>query len=790
MADQPKQNFKINDKTYSATNQVEANQLAAADLGVAIPGVDQKPSTLVVNTPAPAPAGNPAINSTAPSASTSAPATSEAATPIPQTYTIAKGDTLESIATKYGTNIQALQAANPSITNPNQIKTGSALTIPGAKNIATSPGKLGDTSKAIYGAVSKVPDQNDIGAVTAAGSSAVASLGAVDPINAMIAPFVANMSAAVQAILAPQETHQSLQEEYTTLAKNSGLDTLNTQLMNMSNVMQGTPDDIRNEITAAGGFASDSQVQAMATARNNTILKQYNQLSAQRDSAQNFVTTQMQFAQADQSERDTQQNLALTKIMDSTNIQQSMLQLEQQMQSTAQTQYKDVVTQVGYQGLAEIVNGNPYQQALAESSLGLPAGTLSDPDKVAQLQTFKQQQIAQGQQKINITLGGTDNPDAVQSWVDAYNAGAVTSLSAVPAGIRTQVAAAIGGDSSSGTGSAAKSVQSTLGVPDMNVPLSQAVGTYGVGAIVDAMVKNEGSSPNGVQNNPGNIKYTGGAGQVDSGIKATDGGTFASYKTPEAGKKAIESIITNAASGKSSAYGENPTLADFVGKYTNTGTDSSSGPSYSPLAARRFTMAANSIVANYINLPQYQLTANGLPYLQRIAAAEQNPGSVSDQDLLDSLTKLNTSGNAISDAQVKLITDGQSFADTASVYANKTKNGGVLSDNQRQQIQKIATAIYDNYKKGYQPVYDQAASQLEESGIPKQFWTIPDLNKLNKTPGGGGENSDKVNTALSSIGYSYDEALSKVPSGEVGIIRDGQFGHVPASEVQSGDIRI
>ena len=86
----------------------------------------------------------------------------------------------------------------------------------------------------------------------------------------------------------------------------------------------------------------------------------------------------------------------------------------------------------------------------------------------------------------------------------------------------------------------------------------------------------------------------------------------------------------------------------------------------SPLGDQRWVKTANGIVANYIALPGYSLTANGLPYLQRIAAAEANPGSVSDQDLLDSLTKLNTAGNAITDAQVGLITGGKSFSDVAS----------------------------------------------------------------------------------------------------------------------------
>lgn len=174
---------------------------------------------------------------------------------------------------------------------------------------------------------------------------------------------------------------------------------------------------------------------------------------------------------------------------------------------------------------------------------------------------------------------------------------------------------------------------------------------------------------------------------------------------------------------------------------TSSGPDGSGG-SYSPLAASRETLAASRIASNFIALPQFQLTANGLPYLERIDAAIKTPGSVSDQDLLDSLTKLNTAGNAISDAQVKLVTDGRSLSDWAGVLGNKLGNGGVLSNNQRTQIQKIAKSIYANYAKSYQPVYDQVTAQLKAAGIPKQFWTIPDLNNLSSSIGSIGGASD------------------------------------------------
>jgi LysM repeat protein len=46
-------------------------------------------------------------------------------------YTVKKGDTLSSIARKYGTTVQALLAANPQITNANLIRVGQVIRIPG-----------------------------------------------------------------------------------------------------------------------------------------------------------------------------------------------------------------------------------------------------------------------------------------------------------------------------------------------------------------------------------------------------------------------------------------------------------------------------------------------------------------------------------------------------------------------------------------------------------------------------------------------------------------------------------
>lgn len=374
------------------------------------------------------------------------------------------------------------------------------------------------------------------------------------------------------------------------------------------------------------------------------------------------------------------------------------------------------------------------------------------------------------------------------------------------------------------SGGAAPTVASLIGIDDPAQPLSSVLNNVNVGldGVVNGIIANEGGSPKGVINNPGNIKFVGLPGQTDSGVQATDGGSFASYSTKQQGMQAIGDLVTKASDSGSS-------FSDFINSYTGTTPSNNSIPgmplgisqdqiskaqnyandilngnitsiasvpkgmvrdataailanpvnetSYSPLSASRFTNAANRIVSNYINMPAYQLTAGGQLYLGRINAAMQNPGSISDQDLLDSLTKLNTGGNAISDAQVSLITGGKSFADTANTLSNKLKNGGVLSDSQRQQVQSLAEAIFKSYQTAYEPVYKQATTQLQEAGIPKPFWTIPDLNTLTSQSGtddSGSNNSiisrtdmtqqgarDFVENTLVANGLKYDDIISQ-----------------------------
>lgn len=160
-------------------------------------------------------------------------------------------------------------------------------------------------------------------------------------------------------------------------------------------------------------------------------------------------------------------------------------------------------------------------------------------------------------------------------------------------------------------------VASLIGLQDPSTPLDAVLAdpSIGLDGIVAGIIQNEGGSPKGVVNNPGNIKFVGGAGQTDSGIKATDGGTFASYATPQAGKQAIASLVNKgAASGK--------TFEDFINAYTGT----SGGPS-----------STNQSILSHagISLQVFNYLTQGTASMSRMSAAQRNKIMTEATDFLN-----------------------------------------------------------------------------------------------------------------------------------------------------------
>lgn len=189
-------------------------------------------------------------------------------------------------------------------------------------------------------------------------------------------PVMKTLYDTLNSALSSTGTATTFKEEYTKLFQEQGIPALQTEYMNIKNIMDGTEDDIRNEITKAGGFATESQVQAMSGARNKVLLKQANVIQQQLALKEDYVDQIMQFSQLDRKQvnDDLDRKLGLTE---------KLAEIQEKMTTAAKENYQKIVDKVGYTGLAEAVGDDTQSQKIAEDALGLPRGSLSNQSFLA-----------------------------------------------------------------------------------------------------------------------------------------------------------------------------------------------------------------------------------------------------------------------------------------------------------------------------------------------------------------------------------------------------------------------
>jgi hypothetical protein len=162
-----------------------------------------------------------------------------------------------------------------------------------------------------------------------------------------------------------QAQTESLTQTYSDLMGQLGIPALNTELMNMKNIMDGTEQDIRNEVTKAGGFATNSQVLAMTDARNKTMIQNYNNLLQTRDNAEKNLTTMM-----DLTEKDRQ--YAQQKINDQLNFDKQNIDYADKALNNAQGALKTMQSSEGWDGIlkAALATGDPQAIDKINSTMG------------------------------------------------------------------------------------------------------------------------------------------------------------------------------------------------------------------------------------------------------------------------------------------------------------------------------------------------------------------------------------------------------------------------------------
>lgn len=162
-----------------------------------------------------------------------------------------------------------------------------------------------------------------------------------------------------------QSQSESLVSEYQKLSDQLGLPALNTELMNMKNVINGTEQDIRDEVSKAGGFATNSQVLALATARNKTLIQNYNDLVQTRTDLTSNLNTMIGLEEKDKA-------FATQQIDAKLNFDQQQIAFADKAVANSQSALDSMQKSEGWDGIykAAQASGDPQAIARINSTMG------------------------------------------------------------------------------------------------------------------------------------------------------------------------------------------------------------------------------------------------------------------------------------------------------------------------------------------------------------------------------------------------------------------------------------
>lgn len=183
-------------------------------------------------------------------------------------------------------------------------------------------------------------------------------------------PYMANLVKSFQDYMDPKNQRASLTETYQKLLKSSGIEKIDTDLINMKNVIEGSEDDIRTEITKAGGFATESQVLALTNARNKQLIKNYNTLLETRNAKEQYLQTAINLESQDRQAADQRFNTIF-------NMESQIANYGMQMQKNAVDRLDKLQATIGLDGIYNSVKGDPNSVRLIERTMGFPPGTLA-----------------------------------------------------------------------------------------------------------------------------------------------------------------------------------------------------------------------------------------------------------------------------------------------------------------------------------------------------------------------------------------------------------------------------
>ena len=298
-------------------------------------------------------------------------------------YTIQPGDSLSVIAKQKGVNLQDLINSNPNIKNPDLIYPGDTLSIPNGGIAPQSKFDVGQTAAQQSG----MPAPTSAGEARSAVSSFLPPPTPYSSVDTLLQqdPGFQGIIQTFQEYMNPKNQRESLVSEYSKMIKDSGIQNIDAELLDMKNIIDGSEDDIRTEITKAGGFATESQVQAMTNSRNKQLIKNYNTLLETRNQKEQYINTLIGLSAQDRQAADQR----FDRMM---NFGFQIQNMQNQMRQNAQNQFNRIADKVGFDGLAQMAQGDPYYTALIENVMGLGIGGLQPLARQAEQERATQQQ--------------------------------------------------------------------------------------------------------------------------------------------------------------------------------------------------------------------------------------------------------------------------------------------------------------------------------------------------------------------------------------------------------------
>src|SRR3990167_3473324 len=190
----------------------------------------------------------------------------------------------------------------------------------------------------------------------------------------------------------PLQQKKSLLQEYQSMSKALGIEDINEELIDAKRIIEGTEDDIRAEVTAAGGFATDSQVLAMSNARNKSLIKNYNVLLESRDNAMQQLNTMMNLTMEDRRAAEAEFDRKI-------GFAFKVAEFQERAKTNAISQFQWLAGQPGGLEAIQSISSDPYYNSLINKVLGGVGGLDA---MVARVQ--EERELALKEQQLGIDI--------------------------------------------------------------------------------------------------------------------------------------------------------------------------------------------------------------------------------------------------------------------------------------------------------------------------------------------------------------------------------------------------